>query len=55
MRQPTSKPINPFAEIDRLLGAEKEPMGPEWFTIVGYAKHSGHSTISECYVLLKMF
>lgn len=46
MRQPTSKPTNPFAEIDRMLGLEAEPTGPEWFEIKQYMAYSGLSSKS---------
>jgi len=55
MRQQISKPTNPFAAIDLLLGVEKEPVGDEWFSTAQYMAHSGLTKSAARAALEKLF
>ena len=44
MQAPKSKPTdNPWAKLDSLIEKDREPMGPEWFTVAEYAARYGFS------------
>lgn len=38
MPAPKSKPIDPWAAVDRLLAKEVEPTSPGWFTLYDFAE-----------------
>jgi hypothetical protein len=41
--KPSKQPNDPWAKLDAMMAKEKEPTGPEWFTVYQYQSRYGLS------------